>query len=68
MLQTAGLGHDQLIRRTASSIICSVTHCPRSSAVVSDERARFSVYRRLLQNLPDDNRATLNALFGHFYM
>ncbi|KAK5858102.1 hypothetical protein PBY51_002270 [Eleginops maclovinus] len=38
------------------------------AAVISDERSRFSSYRRLLQKLPDDNRATLNALFGHFYM
>ncbi|XP_067465193.1 arf-GAP with Rho-GAP domain, ANK repeat and PH domain-containing protein 1 isoform X2 [Thunnus thynnus] len=38
------------------------------AAVISDERSRFSAYRRLLQRLPDDNRATLNALFGHFYM
>ncbi|KAM9348690.1 arf-GAP with Rho-GAP domain, ANK repeat and PH domain-containing protein 1 [Symphorus nematophorus] len=38
------------------------------AAVMSDERARFSAYRRLLRQLPDDNRATLNALFGHFYM
>ncbi|XP_070773991.1 arf-GAP with Rho-GAP domain, ANK repeat and PH domain-containing protein 1 isoform X2 [Enoplosus armatus] len=38
------------------------------AAVISDERSRFSAYRRLLRQLPDDNRATLNALFGHFYM
>ncbi|KAM7397380.1 hypothetical protein PAMA_005606 [Pampus argenteus] len=38
------------------------------AAVISDERSRFSAYRRLLQQLPDDNRATLSALFGHFYM
>ncbi|XP_029925434.1 arf-GAP with Rho-GAP domain, ANK repeat and PH domain-containing protein 1 [Myripristis murdjan] len=38
------------------------------AAVVSDERSRFSAYRRLLRQLPDDNRATLCALFGHFYM
>uniref|UniRef100_H3C5S6 Arf-GAP with Rho-GAP domain, ANK repeat and PH domain-containing protein 1-like n=1 Tax=Tetraodon nigroviridis TaxID=99883 RepID=H3C5S6_TETNG len=38
------------------------------AAVISDERARFSAYRRLIQQLPDDNRATLNALFGHFYV
>ncbi|XP_068437176.1 arf-GAP with Rho-GAP domain, ANK repeat and PH domain-containing protein 1 [Clinocottus analis] len=39
-----------------------------TAAVISDERSRFSDYRRLLRQLPDDNRATLNALFGHFYM
>ncbi|KAM7373800.1 hypothetical protein PAMP_006503 [Pampus punctatissimus] len=38
------------------------------AAVISDERSRFSAYRRLLQQLPNDNRATLSALFGHFYM
>ncbi|KAM8899811.1 arf-GAP with Rho-GAP domain, ANK repeat and PH domain-containing protein 1 isoform 2-T2 [Spinachia spinachia] len=38
------------------------------AAMIADERSRFSSYRRLLQQLPDDNRATLNALFGHFYM
>ncbi|CAK6981361.1 arf-GAP with Rho-GAP domain%2C ANK repeat and PH domain-containing protein 1 [Scomber scombrus] len=38
------------------------------AAVISDERSRFSAYRRLLRKLPDNNRATLNALFGHFYM
>lgn len=38
------------------------------AAGVSDERARFTAYRRLLLTLPDDARSTLNALFGHFYM
>ncbi|XP_028276561.1 arf-GAP with Rho-GAP domain, ANK repeat and PH domain-containing protein 1 isoform X2 [Parambassis ranga] len=38
------------------------------AAVISDERSRFKEYRRLLRQLPDNNRATLNALFGHFYM
>ncbi|XP_053188009.1 arf-GAP with Rho-GAP domain, ANK repeat and PH domain-containing protein 1 [Scomber japonicus] len=38
------------------------------AAVIPDERSRFSAYRRLLRKLPDNNRATLNALFGHFYM
>lgn len=37
-------------------------------SVISDEQNRFSAYRRLIQQLPDDSRATLNALFGHFYM
>lgn len=39
-----------------------------SLSVIADERSRFSSYRRLLRQLPDDNRATLSALFGHFYM
>ncbi|XP_034033447.1 arf-GAP with Rho-GAP domain, ANK repeat and PH domain-containing protein 1 [Thalassophryne amazonica] len=38
------------------------------AAVVSDERRRFSAYRELLRHLPADNRATLNAIFGHFYI
>ncbi|XP_056253388.1 arf-GAP with Rho-GAP domain, ANK repeat and PH domain-containing protein 1 isoform X2 [Seriola aureovittata] len=38
------------------------------AAVMSDERSRFKAYRQLLRQLPDDNRATLCALFGHFYM
>ncbi|KAM4544992.1 arf-GAP with Rho-GAP domain, ANK repeat and PH domain-containing protein 1 isoform 2-T2 [Odontesthes bonariensis] len=38
------------------------------AAGVSDERCRFKEYRRLLRKLPDDNKATLNTLFGHFYM
>ncbi|XP_029029918.1 arf-GAP with Rho-GAP domain, ANK repeat and PH domain-containing protein 1 isoform X2 [Betta splendens] len=37
------------------------------AAAISDERSRFKAYRQLLQQLPDDNRATLSALFGHFY-
>ncbi|KAM9788515.1 arf-GAP with Rho-GAP domain, ANK repeat and PH domain-containing protein 1 [Neosynchiropus ocellatus] len=38
------------------------------AAVIAEERARFSAYRRLLRQLPDDNRATMSALFGHFYL
>ncbi|XP_061660305.1 arf-GAP with Rho-GAP domain, ANK repeat and PH domain-containing protein 1 [Syngnathoides biaculeatus] len=38
------------------------------AAVILDERARFSAYRKLLRQLPTDKRVTLNALFGHFYM
>lgn len=38
------------------------------AAVIADEGLRFKEYKRLLRKLPDDNRATLNALFGHFYM
>lgn len=37
------------------------------AAVISDERSRFSAYKQLLRKLPDDNRATLCAVFGHFY-
>ncbi|XP_040907249.1 arf-GAP with Rho-GAP domain, ANK repeat and PH domain-containing protein 1 [Toxotes jaculatrix] len=38
------------------------------AAVISDQRSRFKAYRRLLWQLPDNSRATLSALFGHFYM
>nr|XP_019963255.1 PREDICTED: arf-GAP with Rho-GAP domain, ANK repeat and PH domain-containing protein 1-like [Paralichthys olivaceus] len=38
------------------------------AAVVSDQHSRFKAYQRLLRQLPDDNRATLSALFAHFYM
>ncbi|XP_055082584.1 arf-GAP with Rho-GAP domain, ANK repeat and PH domain-containing protein 1-like [Periophthalmus magnuspinnatus] len=38
------------------------------AAVISDERSRFAAYKGLLRDLPDDSRATLNALFAHFYM
>ncbi|XP_019747482.1 arf-GAP with Rho-GAP domain, ANK repeat and PH domain-containing protein 1 [Hippocampus comes] len=38
------------------------------AAAISDERARFSAYRRLLRQLPSAKRVTLNALFGHFHM
>ncbi|KAM6906849.1 arf-GAP with Rho-GAP domain, ANK repeat and PH domain-containing protein 1 [Xenentodon cancila] len=40
----------------------------QQAAGITDERSRFKKYRRLLRQLPDSNRATLNALFGHFYM
>ncbi|KAM4727169.1 arf-GAP with Rho-GAP domain, ANK repeat and PH domain-containing protein 1 isoform 2-T2 [Anableps anableps] len=40
----------------------------QQAAVIPDERSRFKEYRRLLRQLPADNRATLNVLFGHFYM
>ncbi|XP_011482125.1 arf-GAP with Rho-GAP domain, ANK repeat and PH domain-containing protein 1 isoform X2 [Oryzias latipes] len=38
------------------------------AAANPDESCRFKEYRRLLRQLPDNNKATLNALFGHFYM
>ena len=33
-----------------------------------EELARLASYRRLLRQLPSDNKATLGALVGHFYM
>ncbi|KAM9728606.1 arf-GAP with Rho-GAP domain, ANK repeat and PH domain-containing protein 1 isoform 2-T3 [Menidia menidia] len=38
------------------------------AAGLSEERCRFKEYRRLIRKLPDDDKATMNALFGHFYM
>ncbi|KAJ3589188.1 hypothetical protein NHX12_010035 [Muraenolepis orangiensis] len=38
------------------------------AAAQSEELARLASYRRLLRQLPGDNRATLNALIGHFYV
>ncbi|XP_047184084.1 arf-GAP with Rho-GAP domain, ANK repeat and PH domain-containing protein 1 [Scophthalmus maximus] len=38
------------------------------AAVISDQHSRFKAYQRLLRQLPDNNRATLGALFAHFYM
>ncbi|KAM9846712.1 arf-GAP with Rho-GAP domain, ANK repeat and PH domain-containing protein 1 isoform 2-T2 [Aulostomus maculatus] len=38
------------------------------AAVISDEHSRFSAFRAVLRRLPDDNRATLSALFEHLYM
>lgn len=40
----------------------------QQAAVIPDERSRFKEYRRLLWQLPANIRATLNVLFGHFYM
>ncbi|KAM9781841.1 arf-GAP with Rho-GAP domain, ANK repeat and PH domain-containing protein 1 isoform 4-T5 [Syngnathus typhle] len=37
------------------------------AAGISDERLRFSAYRRLLRQMPVEKRGTLDALFGHFY-
>lgn len=34
----------------------------------TEETLRLATYRRLLKKLPPDNRITLNALCGHFYM
>nr|XP_046266473.1 arf-GAP with Rho-GAP domain, ANK repeat and PH domain-containing protein 1 isoform X2 [Scatophagus argus] len=58
----------QYVRQQKSLIPDKVQQQWLHAAVISDERSRFSAYRRLLRELPDDNRATLNALFGHFYM
>uniref|UniRef100_A0A672FAI8 Arf-GAP with Rho-GAP domain, ANK repeat and PH domain-containing protein 1-like n=1 Tax=Salarias fasciatus TaxID=181472 RepID=A0A672FAI8_SALFA len=58
----------QYVRQQESLV--SVEHRQQwiNAAVISDEQERFKKYRWLLRQLPDDNRATLNALFGHFYM
>ncbi|XP_056451530.1 arf-GAP with Rho-GAP domain, ANK repeat and PH domain-containing protein 1, partial [Gadus chalcogrammus] len=38
------------------------------AAAQPEEPARLASYRRLLRQLPSDNKATLGALVGHFYM
>ncbi|CAN9501222.1 unnamed protein product [Ophioblennius macclurei] len=64
----AGSALKQYVRQQESLV--SVEHRQQwvSAAAISDEQRRFKKYRWLLRQLPDDNRATLNALFGHFYM
>ncbi|XP_045896923.1 arf-GAP with Rho-GAP domain, ANK repeat and PH domain-containing protein 1 isoform X2 [Micropterus dolomieu] len=58
----------QYIRQQESLIPDRDSQQWQQAAEISGEHSRFSAYRRLLRQLPDDNRATLNALFGHFYM
>ncbi|XP_041749167.1 arf-GAP with Rho-GAP domain, ANK repeat and PH domain-containing protein 1-like [Coregonus clupeaformis] len=38
------------------------------AAAHTEETFRLAAYRRLLKKLPPDNRITLNALCGHFYI
>ncbi|XP_064827573.1 arf-GAP with Rho-GAP domain, ANK repeat and PH domain-containing protein 1-like [Oncorhynchus masou masou] len=38
------------------------------AAAHTEENLRLATYRRLLKKLPPDNRITLNALCGHFYI
>ncbi|KAI3373370.1 hypothetical protein L3Q82_006663 [Scortum barcoo] len=64
----AGSALKQFIRQQESLIPNRDRQQWLHAAVISDERSRFSAYRQLLRQLSDDNRATLNALFGHFYM
>ncbi|XP_034088103.1 arf-GAP with Rho-GAP domain, ANK repeat and PH domain-containing protein 1-like isoform X1 [Gymnodraco acuticeps] len=65
----AGAALKQYVRQHQQSLIPEAERLQWiQAAVISDERSRFSSYRRLLRKLPEDNRATLNALFGHFYM
>ncbi|KTF89927.1 hypothetical protein cypCar_00026388, partial [Cyprinus carpio] len=50
------------------------THRPRwlkaavVSTVLSDEKQRLQTYRKLLKQLPPDNRVTLAALCGHLHI
>ncbi|XP_042604445.1 arf-GAP with Rho-GAP domain, ANK repeat and PH domain-containing protein 3-like isoform X3 [Cyprinus carpio] len=46
------------------------THRPRwlKAAVLSDEKQRLQTYRKLLKQLPPDNRVTLAALCGHLHI
>ncbi|XP_031734954.1 arf-GAP with Rho-GAP domain, ANK repeat and PH domain-containing protein 1 [Anarrhichthys ocellatus] len=64
----AGSALKQYVRQQESLIPDRDRQQWTHAAMNADERSRFSAYRRLLQQLPDDNRATLNALFGHFYI
>nr|XP_023842994.1 arf-GAP with Rho-GAP domain, ANK repeat and PH domain-containing protein 1 [Salvelinus alpinus] len=38
------------------------------AAAHTEETLRLATYRRLLKKMPPDNRITLNALCGHFYI
>ncbi|XP_024114918.1 arf-GAP with Rho-GAP domain, ANK repeat and PH domain-containing protein 1 [Oryzias melastigma] len=58
----------QYIRDQESIVPTSQKQSWLQAAANPDERLRFKEYRRLLRQLPDNSRATLNALFGHFYM
>lgn len=53
---------------TTTAVLTVLSVCYVCFSAILDERSRFRVYRQLLWQLPDDNRATLSALFGHFYM
>ncbi|XP_023136770.1 arf-GAP with Rho-GAP domain, ANK repeat and PH domain-containing protein 1 isoform X2 [Amphiprion ocellaris] len=64
----AGSALKQYIRQRGSLIPDGHREQWLQAAVIPDERFRFKEYKRLLRQLPDDNRATLNALIGHFYM
>ncbi|XP_051793856.1 arf-GAP with Rho-GAP domain, ANK repeat and PH domain-containing protein 1 [Acanthochromis polyacanthus] len=64
----AGSALKQYVRQRESLIPDGHREQWLQAAVIPDERCRFKRYRRLLRQLPDDNRASLNALFGHFYM
>nr|XP_043898479.1 arf-GAP with Rho-GAP domain, ANK repeat and PH domain-containing protein 1 isoform X2 [Solea senegalensis] len=61
-LQAAGQYQNYSTTQYCSSL------CNNTFSVISDEQPRFKAYQRLLRKLPDDNRATLSALFAHFYM
>ncbi|XP_041864759.1 arf-GAP with Rho-GAP domain, ANK repeat and PH domain-containing protein 1 isoform X2 [Melanotaenia boesemani] len=64
----AGSALKQYVRQQPSLLPSGQQQQWLQAAGIPDERSRFKEYRRLLRQLPDDNRATLNALFGHFYM
>ena len=49
-------------------VVIIVTTDVMSLLAQPEEPARLASYRRLLRQLPADNRATLSALIGHFYM
>ncbi|CAL1572504.1 unnamed protein product [Knipowitschia caucasica] len=58
----------RLVRQREGLIPENAREAWLKAAVISDESSRFVSYKRLLHDLPHDNRATLNALFAHLYM
>ncbi|XP_028322114.1 arf-GAP with Rho-GAP domain, ANK repeat and PH domain-containing protein 1 isoform X2 [Gouania willdenowi] len=64
----AGSALKQYVRQQEALIPPSQKKKWIQAAAISDEQSRFKEYKRLLRKLPENNRATLNALFGHFYM
>ncbi|XP_008400055.1 arf-GAP with Rho-GAP domain, ANK repeat and PH domain-containing protein 1 [Poecilia reticulata] len=58
----------QIIRDQHSLVPQAELQQWQKAAVIPEERSRFKEYQRLLRQLPPDNRATLNVMFGHLYM
>ncbi|XP_054902898.1 arf-GAP with Rho-GAP domain, ANK repeat and PH domain-containing protein 1 [Poeciliopsis prolifica] len=54
----------QIIRDQLSLVPQAELQQWQKAAVIPEERSRFKEYRQLLRQLPPDNRATLNVMFG----
>ncbi|KAJ8276405.1 hypothetical protein COCON_G00081570 [Conger conger] len=67
VLDTAG-ALKQILR--TQEVLIPGTHMGAwvDAAAHSDEAERLHTYRRILESLPFDNRATLSALCGHLYL